>query len=69
MLHEVPDQTVFLKEIKNLLKPDGKALVVEPRFHVSKKEFQASLNLAKRLGFDISERPDVSFSQAAVIKN
>jgi len=54
MLHETPDQGRFLKEMYHALKKDGKLLIIEPRGHVSKQDFENSIALAKRHGF----RPD-----------
>jgi ubiquinone/menaquinone biosynthesis C-methylase UbiE len=68
MLHEVPDQVGFLNEIKTLLKPDGKVMIIEPPFHVSKKEFG---NLTKSMegnGFVIVGKPKVFFGRGIVIK-
>lgn len=69
MLHEVPDQTRFLQEIKTLLKPGGKVLIVEPKFHVSKKNFQDSLSLMIKTGFEIAEKPKVFFSRGVLLKS
>jgi ubiquinone/menaquinone biosynthesis C-methylase UbiE len=55
MLHEVPDQTRFLRAIHSALKPGGGALIVEPRGHVSIEAFQASLTLATNVGFTVAE--------------
>jgi 2-polyprenyl-3-methyl-5-hydroxy-6-metoxy-1,4-benzoquinol methylase len=40
MVHEVPDSEAFLREIASLLKPRGKLLIVEPKFHVSASSFK-----------------------------
>lgn len=50
MVHETPDPDKFLAEISGLLKPDGKILVVEPNFHVSKDEFTQIAEKAKSAG-------------------
>jgi ubiquinone/menaquinone biosynthesis C-methylase UbiE len=68
VLHEVPDQEKFLEEIKTILKPDGKALIVEPTWHVSKKEFENLIDIAKKLGFEIMESPKILFSRAVTVK-
>ncbi|MGA2173095.1 MAG: methyltransferase domain-containing protein [Sedimentisphaerales bacterium] len=36
VLHEVPSQEGFLREIKTILKPGGRVLIIEPNFHVTK---------------------------------
>jgi ubiquinone/menaquinone biosynthesis C-methylase UbiE len=67
MLHEVPDQDKFLREIKVLLKPLGKILLVEPAFHVSRDQFLQSIGIMKQVGFAILQEPKVFFSRAVVL--
>lgn len=67
MLHEVPDQEKYLKEIAALLKPNGKILLVEPLFHVSKSEFEATLNKAKAAHLAMIESPKVFMGRTAVL--
>jgi ubiquinone/menaquinone biosynthesis C-methylase UbiE len=68
MIHEVPDKTRILKEIFDLLNPDGRFLMVEPKlFHVSKKEFEKSVNIAVAAGFEASEGPRMPFSWSVVL--
>lgn len=50
-LHEMPDQKSALQEIKSILKPGGKVLVVEPNFEVSKADFQKTVRLAEEARF------------------
>jgi len=68
MLHEVPDQSAFLKEIFTLLNQDGKVLIAEPKFHVSKKEFDHSLDLLRNIGFDFVDEPRLSLTRAVLLK-
>jgi ubiquinone/menaquinone biosynthesis C-methylase UbiE len=68
MIHELPDQAKYFREIYSLLKPNGKALIVEPPFHVSKKEFYETINIAKSAGFMLVDEPKVFFGRAAVLK-
>ncbi len=51
MVHETPDPEKFLSEVRSLLKPQGKFLLVEPTFHVSKKQFQEMACNVERIGF------------------
>ena len=67
MLHEVPDQARFLAEILSLLKPGGKALLVEPRWHVTQEEFLAAIAVMERVGFAVLERPKIRFSRVVLI--
>ncbi len=66
MMHEVPDQHRFLSEIRNLMKPEGLFLLVEPVIHVSKKNFARAIETAKELGFVIKESPKIRMSQSAL---
>ncbi|MDI6777657.1 MAG: class I SAM-dependent methyltransferase [Patescibacteria group bacterium] len=67
VLHELPNQGKFLAELKTILKLGAKALIVEPKFHVSRKAFQNSVELMKKLGFEIIETPKIFMSRAVVI--
>jgi len=66
MAHEVPDQRRFLSEIRNLMKPEGLFLLVEPVIHVSMKNFARAIETAKELGFVIKVSPKIRMSQSAL---
>lgn len=66
MLHEAPDQRKFLEELKSIIKQGGKILLVEPKFHVSKKKFDNFVNIAVALGFQLIEKPKIFFSRAVI---
>jgi ubiquinone/menaquinone biosynthesis C-methylase UbiE len=68
MLHEIIDQSKFIKEIKSLLKSGGKILIVEPKFHVTKKEFINSTKLLKDNGFKLIKGPKVFLSRSIIIE-
>jgi ubiquinone/menaquinone biosynthesis C-methylase UbiE len=69
MVHEIPDKAGFFTEIFDLLKPAGQFLLVEPKlFHVSKKEFEDTVNNALSAGFEAMEKPKLLFSMAVVFK-
>jgi len=68
MVHEVPDQERFFRQLKSALKAGAKVLVVEPKlFHVSREEFQATTALAGRAGFQVHPGPRLRFSWSAVL--
>jgi ubiquinone/menaquinone biosynthesis C-methylase UbiE len=67
MIHEVPDMKKLFTELKSILKPSGKLLIVEPKFHVSKSEFEKMINILKNTGFEISKTPKVSISRAVLL--
>lgn len=58
MVHETPDQKAFLAQTKSLLKPDGRLLIVEPRFHVSRGKFSRMQEDAAEAGFTILDMPE-----------
>ena len=68
MLHEVPDQARFLREVSALLKANGRLLVAEPFWHVSGKKFQGSVGLMKEAGLDVEGEPRIRFSRAVVVR-
>ena len=69
MVHEVPDQNKFFEEIKSILKPNGKALIVEPKlFHVSKGEFKETITKAKEIGLEPVEKPRIFLSRAMILE-
>lgn len=69
MIHEVPDKENLFRELKNILSENGKMLIVEPPFHVSKKEFESTMNFAKAAGFKINHSPKLFLNQSAILTN
>ena len=68
MVHEVPDHDKLFYEIKTILKPNGKVLMVEPVFHVSKTAFEGTIRKAKIVGLTELERPKILFSRAIILQ-
>lgn len=68
MVHEVPDQQRFFSEIRSILTEKGFLLVAEPNFHVSKKGFKRTIEIAASAGFSAAETPGVFFSKAVLLK-
>lgn len=68
MVHEVPDPNAFMQEVYDMLSPNGILLLVEPKFHVSGKMWDETLELATHVGFNISARPNVVFSRSVLLK-
>jgi len=68
MVHEVPDKQRFLSEIKEALKPQGQLLIAEPRLHVTRQTFDATISAALSAGFQIAAEPRVSMSMAVLLK-
>jgi ubiquinone/menaquinone biosynthesis C-methylase UbiE len=67
MIHEIPDRAHVFKELYDLLKDNGKLLIVEPIGHVSAKGFQDTVGVAMAAGFEIKENPLVSMSRACLM--
>lgn len=57
MIHETPDMTKTLQELKNLLRDGGKMLVVEPKMHVSHTAFEKMIQIAASVGLEAPEFP------------
>ncbi len=68
MVHEVPDQEALFEELKTILKTDGNILLIEPPFHVSKKAFKKTLDMAIKSRFIIEDRPNRLFDKGALLK-
>ncbi len=68
MVHEVPDQDGLFAEVCSILKPDGRFLVVEPPFHVSKAEFEVMVGKALNAGFVVDSRPKMMVSKTALFR-
>jgi ubiquinone/menaquinone biosynthesis C-methylase UbiE len=68
MVHEVPDQRLFLQQIKPILKPSGVFLLCEPRFHVTGTMFDTTIEAAKATGFIVRNMPKIFMSHSALLK-
>lgn len=67
MVHEVPDARAFLRQVREMLKPGGRFLVVEPIFHVPAGKYRAMLETAREVGFQVVSEPRIAFSRSAVL--
>ena len=68
MLHEVPDRPRLLEQIRAVLKPNAQFLLMEPKFHVTKPAFAASLAMASAAGLVQVGTPAISLSHAALLR-
>ena len=66
VIHEIPDPEGWFRQIKSILNLDGRVLVVEPPFHVSRSEFETLVTVACRVGFALVDRPGIFLSKAAL---
>ena len=67
VVHEIPDQRGFFREIGSILKPNGRLLIVEPPRRVSKQDFARTIASAGDAGLSLIERPKVFLSKAALL--
>jgi len=68
MVHEVPDPDSFLNEVRTLLKPEGRFLLVEPDLHVAKIDFQKTLDRACAVGMKPVKELKVSISRSMLFQ-
>jgi ubiquinone/menaquinone biosynthesis C-methylase UbiE len=68
MVHEVPDKNSLFRQLKGILRPDGRFLLVEPKlFHVSRAEWKVTLQIASASGFTAALGPRLGFSWSALL--
>ena len=58
-MHEVPDASTFFAEIYKALRQNGRLLVSEPEGHVSDKNFEKTISVAQKKGFEVVDNPQV----------
>jgi ubiquinone/menaquinone biosynthesis C-methylase UbiE len=68
MVHEIPNQEAFFKEMKSILKPNGQVLIVEPPIHTSKTAFERTIQKARQAGLIAIDRPKMFPNKAAVLQ-
>lgn len=64
--HEVPDRDRFFKQIRDILKPNGRFLLAEPKLHVGKELYKAICDDAEVAGLEKISEPRVGGSRAAL---
>ena len=68
VVHEVSAKEALFRELQSVLKVNGRMLVAEPPFRVSKKEFEKTIRKAGDAGFVVVERPGIFPNYVAVLK-
>jgi 2-polyprenyl-3-methyl-5-hydroxy-6-metoxy-1,4-benzoquinol methylase len=68
VVHEVDDPSGFLAQIRSFLKPRGLLFIAEPRGHVTAARFGATVDTARRTGYEVVAEPAVRFSRAVVFR-
>ncbi len=69
MVHEVPDHDKLFAEVKTLLKPGGRMLIIEPNFHVSKESFNNMMEIINKYGLTEIDRPKHFLCRSVLIEN
>jgi ubiquinone/menaquinone biosynthesis C-methylase UbiE len=69
MVHEVGDKAAFFREVREVMKPEARFLVAEPKMHVTATEFQKTGAIARQAGLVASEEPEIRFSRAVVLRS
>jgi ubiquinone/menaquinone biosynthesis C-methylase UbiE len=67
VVHEVSDASGFFSEIHKTIKPTGIFLVVEPKGHVSKKDFETTVSIAEQNGFEVIDSPQIGRSRIVLL--
>jgi ubiquinone/menaquinone biosynthesis C-methylase UbiE len=68
VVHEIPDAGALFSQIRAILKPTGRLLLAEPGgWHVSEKDFEATLSKASAAGLKLIGRPRTRRSQSALL--
>ncbi|ROL62543.1 class I SAM-dependent methyltransferase [Bacteroidetes/Chlorobi group bacterium ChocPot_Mid] len=68
VVHETPDTEKFIEEMANLLKPEGKFLIVEPSFEVKIQDFLKIITIAERANLRVINQPRMFFSRAVLLE-
>ena len=68
VVHEVPNQSTLFAQVFSALRPAASVLVSEPKNHVSRAQFEASMHLAAHAGFALESEPTIARSLTAVLR-
>lgn len=68
VIHEFPDAAPLFEEIRSVLNPNGRMLIVEPPFHVSRRAFDAMLRKARSAGLVPVEPPRIRLHKTVILK-
>ena len=68
VVHEVTDASSFFSEIYEGIKLGGKFLVMEPKGHVTEKDFEVSTSVAVKIGFSVIDNPKIPRSRSVLFE-
>ena len=66
MVHEVPNAMALFAEMHEALNANGRLLLVEPKLHVGRRNFEKEVGAALEAKFKLVARPPVRLSHAAL---
>jgi len=67
VVHEISDAHTFFSQIYETIKPAGTFLVVEPKGHVSEKDFEITISIAEQNGFNVIDGPKIGRSHTVLL--
>lgn len=68
VVHEVPGAGRLFGEVFRTLKPGAYFVMAEPIFHVRRKAFEAEVEAARAVGFEVAEHPRIPRTHAVVFR-
>jgi ubiquinone/menaquinone biosynthesis C-methylase UbiE len=68
VVHEIPDISNFFAELSKALKPGALCLIAEPKWHVSGKDFEATLIAAMQKSLIVAGKPEIARCHTALLK-
>jgi SAM-dependent methyltransferase len=68
VVHELPDRDRFYAEASEALRPGGRMLLAEPAFCIREREFEASIEAARKCGLYPDSRPAIRWTRSAVLQ-
>ena len=68
MVHEVSNIKVFFNETNSILKDDANLLLVEPKMHVTLKNFKKTIEYANEAGLRDYSEPNIRMSRAILFQ-
>jgi 2-polyprenyl-3-methyl-5-hydroxy-6-metoxy-1,4-benzoquinol methylase len=68
MVHEVNNQTKYFEQLRTNLSSESKILIAEPKFHITAKELERTIETAESCGLQCLGKPDIRFSLTALFE-
>jgi ubiquinone/menaquinone biosynthesis C-methylase UbiE len=68
LVHEIADKRRFFDEVREALKPDAPLLLVEPKGHVRRSAFDATVAVAEEAGFAVQARSVTRRGHSALLQ-